>query len=126
MPPDKANAEEREATRPLPAIGETQFKSKNMKREFKKAQQIYERICALYLKLGLDAGEAFFDMYHDHLLCQRDGAGSELDEMEEYMEKDNSRAFKMCMDNLVATEKYCKAVIKLQEQTRKLPESIYG
>lgn len=87
---------------------------------------MFENICALYLKLDLEAGEAFFDMYHDDLLCQREGAGEELDEMEEYMENDNRKAFDMSFKNIAATEKYCKAVIKIQELTRELPESIYG
>ena len=108
-----------------------------MKTTVKNAIKLAEQIDALYNKLTL-GNYGFFDAFHDDLRIQRDCACDEVNELEEYLQNPTKKygfmkkkptgaeCADMCMQNLVDTLNYCEAVIKLQEQTLKLPKSIYG
>lgn len=104
-----------------------------MKTTVNNATKLARKINEAYVALSGDDMN-FFNQYHDSLRIQADCAWDEVAELEEYLQNPTNKygrrtgleCANMGMQNLVDTLKYCEAVIKLQEQTLKLPKSIYG
>lgn len=89
-----------------------------------------------YNKLNMNENN-FFETYHDIMLTQRDCAYEESEEYDYYIThsetfkangkvKTNIDCAKECIITLNNILKYMKAIIQLQELTRKLPEPIFG
>lgn len=108
-----------------------------MKTTVKNAIKLAQKIEQLYNNLNIN-NPAFFNQYHDNMGVQVDCVWDEVAEVEAYLKfptkkygyqkkkPTGAECADMCMQNLTDTLKYCEAVIKLQEQTLKLPKSIYG
>lgn len=95
-----------------------------MKKITKQAIKLAQQIGAEYDKIELtDYG--FFDAYHDTMLYQKEGAWEEVGEIEYFEEKGEIKHAEGGIKQLMETLAYCKAVVKLQEMTRKLPKAIY-
>jgi len=91
----------------------------------KKAIKIANAISKEYNLLTIENNN-FFNQYHDDLMIQRDCAWQVVNDIEYYEEKNEIKNALLDIKNLEKTLIYCKAVIALQKQTNKLPESIYG
>ena len=92
-----------------------------------------QKIDAAYEELDI-VNEYFFNQFHDNMLIQKDCAWQEVGELEVYSENLTTKYGRItgkdgadsCIKNLEATLKYCNAVIKLQEQSKVIPECIFG
>jgi hypothetical protein len=97
------------------------------------AIDIANHIESLYNELDYE-GYDFFNIYHDVLKLQMDGAWFEVQELENYIDNPTKKygditgkdCAKICIKNLKNTLVYAKAVIKLQQQTKDLPTRIFG
>jgi hypothetical protein len=93
-----------------------------------KAVKLAEQISREYDKIYLDDYN-FFDTYHDTMLYQKDGAWEIVNEVEEYERRGTDQYLGYTEDHIIELEKtllFCKAVIKVQTLTAKLPEAIFG
>jgi len=71
--------------------------------------------------------ELMVDRFHDILMYQKDGALLDEDEALYYLEvEDDIEAVESIIVNLEDCLKYCKGVIKIQNQLDKLGSSVYG
>ena len=89
------------------------------------ALRLARQIDSLYNKVEL-SDYGFFETYHDTMLYQRDGAWEEASEIQYHTDRGEIKFAEAGIKNLQETLAFCKAVIKVQEMTRKLPEPIYG
>ena len=88
------------------------------------ATTLCHKIDQEYNKLTFEAGQRFFETYHDIMSCQRDCANDITGEVDHYVEQGHFKLALENIQNLRDTMKYCQAVIELQKQTVNLPKHI--
>ena len=94
----------------------------------KQAKKICKSIDRQYDKLSIDKNDLVFNRYHDDMMYQSEGAWSEFNEIESYLNaddltQDEADAY---IKNLNDTLDFCKAVIKTQEASVKIPSTVFG
>ena len=104
-----------------------------MLKKVDEATELATQITKYYNALTITNSQ-FFDLYHDTMLYQKNGAWEEVDELEAFIKQQMIKpsvqnidgVIKKYIKNLKDTLKYCKAVIKAQTQVNKIPDAIFG
>lgn len=89
----------------------------------KTAYNLMTQINAAYRSID---DNIIIQLYHDSMLCQKDGAEEYILQLEQCVKQKNYEEAREILKTLKDTLEYCQHIIAVQELIQKTPEPIFG